>query len=126
MRLLDVRRKGLYVGTEINQKWWRRYTKDNLFARGNGSFWTDGQAFYFLRYFTKEPIMIAFKDIKELKKGRFHSGKWVWGYPILKIVWTKDGRELSSGFFISKNDQEFELFLSELKRQINTDKSKQD
>jgi len=29
---------GLYMGTVIDRKWWKRYTKDGYFARGNGQY----------------------------------------------------------------------------------------
>jgi hypothetical protein len=38
--------KGLYLGTEIDQKWWRRYTKEGLFLRGNGEYWYDDKGLY--------------------------------------------------------------------------------
>ncbi len=108
-------RKGLYVGTEINEKWWRRYKKDNLFARGNGIYWYDEKAFYFQRYLTEEPIIIPLKSIVEFKTGKWHAGIWGCGSPILKIVWTKDGLKLSSGFILSKNTEESKNIVSELK-----------
>ncbi|PIW87335.1 MAG: hypothetical protein COZ94_05705 [Nitrospirae bacterium CG_4_8_14_3_um_filter_41_47] len=49
--------KGLYLGTEINEKWYRRYTKDNLLMRGNGEYWYDDKGFYFLRYCCKKVEM---------------------------------------------------------------------
>jgi hypothetical protein len=84
---LNIKEKtGLYLGTEIDKKWWKRYTKDKLFARGNGKYWHDNQAFYFLRYLTREPITIPFRNIKEFKIGNWHSGKWLFGNPVLKII----------------------------------------
>ena len=60
---------GLYFGTEINEKWWKRYTKDKLFMRGNGTYWYDDKGFYFLRYLTKTPIFIPFHTISKIKLG---------------------------------------------------------
>lgn len=100
--------KGAYLGTEVDGKWWKRFTKDNLLARGNGEYWFDDKGFSFLRYFTEKPIFIPAKDIKEVKVGRMHSGRWALGIPILKILWTKDGVNLSSGF-ISKETRILEL-----------------
>ena len=117
---LDVNEKtGLYLGTEINEKWWKRYTKDRLLARGNGKYWYDDESFYFLRYLTKEPISILFKNIKEFKTGKWHSGKWCFGYPVLKIIWLKDRLKLSSGFLISKNNDDIKKIISELKNKIS-------
>jgi hypothetical protein len=96
--------KGAYLGTEVGGKWWKRCAKDNLLVRGNGEYWFDDQGLYFLRYFTKEPIFIPSQAIKEVKIGRMHSGRWAMGIPILKILWTKEGVNLSSGF-ISKEEK---------------------
>ncbi len=116
---LDIKEKtGLYLGTEIDEKWWKRYTKDKLLARGNGKYWYDDQAFHFLRYLTKEPISIPFKFIKEFKIGKWHSGKWCFGYPVLKIIWFKNDLKLCSGFLISQNNDELVNFISELQKQI--------
>ena len=38
------RRKGNYVGSVFDEKWWKRYVKDTLFARSNGDYWYDDQA----------------------------------------------------------------------------------
>lgn len=29
---------GHYLGTEIDEKWWRRYRKNKFLARGNGEY----------------------------------------------------------------------------------------
>ncbi len=94
--------KGLYLGTEVDEKWWRRYTKDKMFMRGNGKYWHDDNGFYFLRYLTKTPIFIPFDKVKEIKSGQWHSGRWAYGNFILKIIWEKDNLRLSSGFIVSK------------------------
>ena len=73
---LDINEKtGLYLGTEIDEKWWKRYTKDKMFARGNGKYSYDNEGFYFLRYLTKLPITIPFKNVTEFKIGKWHSGR---------------------------------------------------
>jgi len=105
---------GLYVGTEIDEKWWKRCTEDKLLTRGNGEYWNDDQAFYFLRYFIKEPIKIPYEKITGFRVGKWHSGKWCFGYPILKIIWLKNNHRLSSGFLVSKQEDEVENFVSEL------------
>lgn len=94
--------KGLYLGTEINEKWWKRYTKDKLFMRGNGEYWYDDKGFYFLRYLTENPIFIPFGAMLEIKLGKWHSGRWAYGNFIIKIIWQKDNLKLSSGFIVSK------------------------
>lgn len=100
------KKKGLYLGTEIAEKWWRRYTKDNLLMRGNGDYWYDERGFYFLRDLTQEPIFIPYNVIQEIKLGTWHSGKWCLGNLVVKIVWKKDNVVLSSGFIISNKKED--------------------
>lgn len=112
-------RKGLYLGTEINEKWWKRYSGDGLLARGNGKYGFEDDCFFFLRRLTKEPIKIPFKSIRELKIGKWHSGRWCFGYPVMKIIWVKEGVILSSGFFVSKNMDVVSELMSELRKNID-------
>lgn len=113
------KQKGLYLGTEINEKWWKRYAKDKFLSRGNGEFWRDENGFYFLRYLSKEPIFIPCGSILEIKTGKWHSGKWALGNLILKIIWRKDGLRLSSGFLVSKNKEEVIKLKQELENLLN-------
>lgn len=106
---------GYYFGTEIGEKWWKRYTKNKMLARGNGRYWYDGDYFYFLRHLTNTPIAIPVKDIKDFKFGKWHAGKWGAGQQILKIIWLNENQMLSSGFILSKDKNETEKFISDLK-----------
>ena len=116
---LDINEKtGLYLGTEIDEKWWKRYKKHKLLARGNGKYWGDDQGFYFLRHLTQEPILIPLKNITKFKIGKWHSGRWCFGYPILKIIWSKDKQKLSSGFLLSKNKDDIKKIIAELNDKI--------
>lgn len=103
---------GKYFGTEIDEKWWRRYTKNKMLSRGNGKFFFDEKAISFLRTLTKEPIQIDTRKIVELKTGKWHAGQWGAGKPILKILWKNNDQILSSGFSLSNK---FDEVLSELK-----------
>ena len=108
----DQRYKGSYLGTEIDGKFWKRYTKDGLFARGTGEFWFDKNYFYFLRYLTKEPVVIPYSEIDKIKIGRWHSGRWIFNHPILKIVWNKEKPlSICPGFYIPKNTYEVKEFI---------------
>jgi hypothetical protein len=104
--------KGAYLGTEINQKWWKRYTKLEFFSRGNGEYWLDDNGLYFLKFFTRANIFIPFDSIIEVKIGTWHSGRWALGAKILKVVWVKDGLMLSSGFIVSKQEDQLNKFKS--------------
>lgn len=107
---------GKYFGTEIDEKWWKRYTKDKMLARGNGEFSYDQDAIKFLRKLTKSPIEIYFNEIEDIKIGKWHSGQWGAGQTIIKVVWKKNGQILSSGFSIAMNDTETSNVISELNR----------
>ena len=80
------RHKGHYLGTEIDEKWWKRYRKNKFFARGNGKYGLDDKAPFFHRYITKRPGVIAFAKIIELKTGRTHAGRWVLGSRVRKLI----------------------------------------
>lgn len=112
------KKPGHYLGTIIDEKWWKRYLKDKMFARGNGKYWYDDEAFYFLRYLTKTPITIYFKNIREIKKGKAHAGRWSMGIPVVKLLWIKDGKNLSSGFVLSKQKDEIDSLVTQLKKRI--------
>lgn len=100
-KITAVKNRGAYLGTEVDEKWWKRYRKDRLFMRGNGEYWHDDKGFYFRRYLTRQPIFIPFHTIIEIKSGTWHSGRWAAGNLITKIIWRKEGLRLSSGFILS-------------------------
>ncbi len=113
------RKKGLYLDTEIvGKKWWKRYLKDKLFARGNGKYWFGDNGFYFLRYLTSTPIYIPFSEVIEIQLGTKHAGRWAMGNLIVKILWRKDDLVLSSEFLVSKNKEDAPVFKAELERRI--------
>lgn len=109
------KRRGHYFGTELDEKWWRRYSRDGLLARGTGEYWFDETALCFRRYLTSEPIVIRFRDVIEVKVGRWHAGQWGGGAPVVKIVWRKGNRRLSSGFVFSRDAEETRKLLAQLK-----------
>lgn len=105
---------GKYYGTEINEKWWKRYTKDKMLARGNGTFSYSHDTITFLRKLTDAPIEISFKEIMGFKTGKWHSGQWGAGRKIIKVIWKKDSQLYSSGFSIALSNNEIEIIISEL------------
>jgi hypothetical protein len=111
--------KGHYLGTEINEKCWKRYKKDKFFARGNGEYLINDTALYFRRYLTRDPIVIPFAKFIEAKIGKSHAGPWLLGLRVLKGIWEKDGMKLSSGFIIYRNQQENEEIMADLKRRCS-------
>jgi hypothetical protein len=108
-------KRGHYLGTEIDGKWWRRYAKDGLLARGIGDFGMDESAFFFRRYLTDAPIMIAFRDVLDVKVGKWHSGKWAGGQPVVKIIWKKAENRLSSGFVLSRDAAETDSLVQKIR-----------
>jgi hypothetical protein len=119
---MEERKKGLYLGTEVvGKRWFKRYLKDTLFARGNGVYWFGDDGFYFLRYLTRDPIYILFSDIVGTELGTKHAGRWAMGNLIVKIIWRKDELTLSSGFLVSKKGEDAGVLRAELERRIHED-----
>ena len=110
-----TKRKGHYLGTEVNEKWWKRYRREKFFARGNGEYWFEDDALCFHRYLTKAPIKIRFQNIVDIKFGRWHAGRWCAGQEVVKIIWEKEGLRLSSGFLVSKKREGKLWFVARLK-----------
>ena len=120
------KRRGGYLGTEIDEKWWKRGTKDGLFLKGNGEYWYDDEAFYFLRYLTREQIALPFDKIVGLKTGTWHCGRWNWGNLIIKFLWQYQGQSLSSGFVLSYQKAEALRLLEEIRQRISSQVSQPD
>jgi hypothetical protein len=119
------KRNGHYLGTEINEKWWNRYTWEGFFARGKGEYWYDDTAFYFLRYLTQDPIVIPFHKVDDMKIGTWHLGRWVWGKPIVKILWNHEGESLSSGFILSYDEDEMQIIMDDISQRRTLSESKE-
>ena len=100
------RRRGHYLGTEVDGVWYRRYRKDGLFARGLGEYWLDGDLLRFRRYLTRTPLSIPLRRVRAVETGAWHSGRWVAGVRAIKLVWEHDGKLLSSGFVFTRTASE--------------------
>ena len=107
--------KGVYLGTEIDGKWWKRYRRDGFFARGNGVYWVDGLGFNFLRYLTRKPLTVPFSAVTGVRTGDSHAGRWLMGRRALKLDWSREGSLLSSGFVVSGRNEETEALASYLR-----------
>ena len=110
----NKKKRGHYLGTELGGKWWRRYTRDGFLSRGNGEYWMDTSALFFRRYLTDTPIVIFFDDVLEVKTGKWHSGRWAFGAPVVKVVWKKGDNMLSSGFVFSRDSSETEALVQKM------------
>jgi hypothetical protein len=112
------KKAGHYLGTEINERWWRRYGRDGFLARGNGKYWFDEDELCFLRYLTSEPLKISYDEIENISTGTWHAGRWNLGRPIVKLHWERNGMQLSSGFVVGKDQRETEEFIVRLMRRV--------
>jgi hypothetical protein len=86
-----------------------------LLARGNGEYWLDASALYFRRNLTRKPIVIPLGDVLDVKVGRWHSGRWAGGAPVVKILWKKADERLSSGFVLTSDTRELERLVLEIR-----------
>jgi hypothetical protein len=91
------KRKGHYLGTEIEENWRKRYGKEGFFARGIGRFWLDDEGFHFHKYLTRKPIVIPLGEVHEVRLGSGHSGRKCPENCVVKILWKREGILLSSG-----------------------------
>ncbi len=107
-------RRGHYLGTEVDETWWRRYRGSGFFARGNGEYWLEDRELCFLRYLTSEPLRIPYDRIRAVKVGTSHAGRWTLGRPIVKVLWQDSGTLLSSGFEFPKGAIGAQEFLQQL------------
>lgn len=116
-------RRGHYLGTEIDGKWWKRYTRQKLFARGLGEYWYDREALCFRRYLTRTPIRIPFEKVVALRTGRWHAGRWAGTCTVIKFVWSQDGLALSSGFVLARDRHGAATIIKELQGLIRSAES---
>ena len=93
------KKSGLYLGTKIDHKWWRRYTKGGFFTRGIGEYWIKDGSLFFQHRNKRKPISLPLRNLIEIKVCPYHGRRG--GIPVTKLVWEKDGKWLSSGFAIS-------------------------
>jgi hypothetical protein len=110
---------GHYLGTEADGNWWRRYTQQGFFARGNGNYWFDESALCFHRYLTTTPLCIPYETIKGIDTGTWHAGRWNLGRPIVKVLWEAENRKLCSGFVVSNRHDGVEAFISALSAKLS-------
>lgn len=114
------KRPGSYLGTEIDGKWWKRFRKEGFFARGSGEWWVEGGALSFRRFLTRTPLVIRFDKVTEVKIGTWHAGRWILGRPIFKILWSREGLRLSSGFYLESDRRRAMELLALLEEQIGS------
>jgi hypothetical protein len=111
-------RNGYYYGTEKGGDWWKRYSKEGWFSRGNAVIWVNQEGIYFRRYLTRKIMHIPTESITKLMVGSEHGGKW-FGCPTIKVHWKKDNLDLVSGFSISWKKEETEKWVTVINGQMN-------
>ena len=111
--------RGHYLGTEIDGKWHKRYREDGLFARGLGEYWIEGDLLWFRRHLTRTPFSIPLRRVRAVELGKWHAGKWVGGERAIKLVWEKDGKQLSSGFVFTRTGPEAQERAGEIRDLIS-------
>ncbi len=91
---------GLYVGTEVEGRWWRRYTGG---ASLRGATAACGRTGGPSRYLTADALHSTWSLVHSIQSGAFHSGRWAWGLPIIKVHWKANDESLSFGFMVAGN-----------------------
>ena len=110
------KRTGFNFGTEVDGKWYKRYMGKGMVLRGLGKYWLDDHGLYFLRHLTTRPLFIPFSEIKDVRRGEWHSGRWGQGNVVIKIIW---GDGLSSGFILGKDKDEAGEIIKDLQSRIS-------
>jgi hypothetical protein len=89
---------GLHVGTERGCRRWRRCTSRGLFAGVTEPRGRDNRGLSLHRFSTREPLFVAWSLVEAIESAVFHSSRWVWGLPVIKMRWSDAGERLTSGF----------------------------
>ncbi|HDT15401.1 MAG TPA: hypothetical protein ENN55_04245 [Firmicutes bacterium] len=111
-------RNGSYAGTEAGGKWYSSYTDENFGASFTGLFYADESIIYFKKENSERVLKIPLRSVRRIEKGKLHAGKWLFNSTIVKIVWEKNGMELSSGFVFSRREFETQLAMQEIKNAV--------
>lgn len=107
------KKRGQYLGTRIEHKWWRRYAGEGFLTRGKGEYWIREGSLFFQHHARQKPITLPLCNLIEIKvcPCRDRAG----GLPIVKLIWQKDGNWLSSGFVLSDIMDETSHLLTSLR-----------
>jgi hypothetical protein len=111
--------RGNYMGTVIDQTWWKRYRAGSFGWRGNGEYWFDDTKLIFRKMLSRGPIEIPLRAVTGVDLVTKHAGKWMAGRPIVRIDWTGPGGEaLSSGICVGTRESADQLS-AELRKRSN-------
>ena len=95
------KRRGQYLGTEVDHKWWQRYSKEGFFTPGIGEYWIKDGSLFFQHRTRQKPISLPLQEIVEIVLCPCSRRSRDSRNPVLKLTWKKDGKWLSSGFILS-------------------------
>lgn len=93
------KKHGHYLGTRVEHKWWWRYTQGGFLTRGKGKYWIKDGLLFFQHHNSQQTISLPLHKLSEIKI--CPCGGQTGGIPIIKLVWEKDGRWLSSSFALT-------------------------
>ena len=105
-----------YAGTSVGEKWWKRYRTGGFLARGLGEMQLTEEGIWFLRKLTKKPLIVPWEKIRKLSYGTWHAGQWAGGAPVLKVHWEEEGRELISGYVLTKDNEKLARWALEIEK----------
>jgi len=110
------KRSGQYLGTKIEHKWWRRYSKGGFSTRGIGEYWIKDGSLFFQQHTKRNPIHLPLQSLIEIKicPCKNKTG----GMPVIKLVWENDGYWLSSSFILSGIMEKSDHLLASLRTGI--------
>jgi len=112
------KKRGHYLGTEIDHKWWRRYSKEGFYTRGSGEYWINDGFLFFQHHSKQTPIRLPLRNIVEIvycpSKRKTRSD----GTPLIKLIWQKEGKWLSSVFALYGSPEETSGLLASLRAGI--------
>ncbi len=107
----------VYIGTQVGDRWWKRYRAPGFFAGGRGRYWFEEGELRFHRDLSKELTRIPLEHVGTVSVGTWHVGTWHAGKPIVKVAWERDGERLSSGFSFGDRAAA-DTFKAELRRRL--------
>lgn len=100
-RALEQSPDSYYLETRLDSG--RRFPGWGFMMRGNGIFYTGAAGIYFLRYATKEPMYIPYRNIKGIDvgpSGQARTGR----LPMMHIHWQYEDMNLTSLIAVSRHE----------------------
>jgi len=109
------KKRGQYLGTEIDHKWWQCYSEGGFFTRGIGEYWIKDGTFYFQHQVRQKPIKLPLQDIVEIALHPCNRRTHIGVMQIIELIWQKDDLWLSSSFALPGSIEEINGLLTRLR-----------